>query len=88
MGDDDQFEKVQVKCKTDKQVQLINETAPIMITPSAKKRQNLMFSDEDCEVGSDDELPGRAASPSGQGLPQYSDYDSDSCPSPAKQRHL
>ena len=65
-----------------------------MITSSAKKRQQKMVvNDEDCEIGSDDEVglapevTGRAVSPSDQGLAQYSDYDSDSCSS-RKHRQL
>ena len=47
MEDDDQFGKVQV--------QLINESVPIMITSSAKKNPRFIDDDE-CEIKSDDEI--------------------------------
>ena len=64
---------------------LINDTAPIMLTSSARKQLTLIR-DEDCEIGSDDEVSGFLGSPE-EKLPQYSDYDSDGC-SPRKQRKL
>ena len=57
LEDDDQFGKVQVH--------LIHESAPIMMTSSAKKNPRFIDDDE-CEIKSDDELEitGNAASPS------------------------